>query len=285
LWAHRVLALQSLHIYHHCQLHLPRQRCHRKQLWRWGQRNLGGPGDLVTFSNCTFIDNKATRFGGGVMLGDGGSVTTCGLQLIDSVFIGNTADHGGSHLYMDCSADVLVEGTTWDLNTDNSQVRPWVGPTSAGRRASCLGGPHVCTVFVATTQVDIPLAGNVTIGDGVQLTCPIGSNFQDTFGGLYSSGAFKITSVHCNTTVVGWNNVVKASTLQFECVPCSSGYYSLSGGTSNGQPGQSDNFPCLPCPSGGDCGTQTVRAKPGYWGAADLAGTVSFTVCPSGYCW
>ncbi len=86
---------------------------------------------------------------------------------------------------------------------------------------------------------------------------------------------------------LGGGGEVLVSTLAFQCVVCPAGQYSLAGGSSNGTAGAAANFPCLPCPVGGVCAGGVVGATPGYWGAADVASpslSVSFTVCPAGYC-
>jgi hypothetical protein len=75
-----------------------------------------------------------------------------------------------------------------------------------------------------------------------------------------------------------------ASILQFACTPCPTGTYAMTGGYSNGAPDSAINPSCNTCPLGGTCVNGDVIAQPGYWGAANAFETVSFTLCPSGYC-
>ena len=74
------------------------------------------------------------------------------------------------------------------------------------------------------------------------------------------------------------------SSLQFACTPCPAGTYALTGGYSNGAPGNVTNPSCNACPFGGICVNGGVIAQPGYWGAANASHGVSFALCPSGYC-
>jgi hypothetical protein len=127
----------------------------------------------------------------------------------------------------------------------------------------------------------MPTVGNVTMGPGVTLTCPEASSFADTAGGLYGFASYAVQCPFCNSSLY---NLVLASTLQFTCTPCAEGLYSLRAGHSNGSPGVAVNYPCLACPQGGLCTGGTVVATPGYWGQPDGNDTVTFAVCPAGYC-
>ncbi len=125
-------------------------------------------------------------------------------------------------------------------------------------------------------------AGNVTFS-GVELTCPIASNFEDSFGGLYGAGAYPVFSTLCAGG--GDSDSVLASSLEFSCNACPVGRYSVVAGSSNGSPGVANNSKCLQCPSGASCDdTGTVQATQDHWGASDYHGNVSFVLCPAGYC-
>ncbi len=86
--------------------------------------------------------------------------------------------------------------------------------------------------------------------------------------------------------------VVLASSLEFRCVPCAPGTYSLAHGASTGGPGPQavTNLTCLPCPTGATCTGASVTPRPGYWGAPSGSGpggggaTLAFAPCPTGYC-
>ncbi len=47
-------------------------------------------------------------------------------------------------------------------------------------------------MYMYLCQVTMPSAGNVTLGPGVTLTCPIASAFLDAAGGLYGPNAFGV---------------------------------------------------------------------------------------------
>jgi hypothetical protein len=130
----------------------------------------------------------------------------------------------------------------------------------------------------------VPLAGNVTFGDRVLLQCPLGTNFLDTFQGLYGpQGSYPVPSTLCNSSQATTSQVL-GSTLEFVCNVCGVGLYTVFRGSSTGAPGAYDNHPCLPCPRGALCTDGAVNATAGYWGAADTSGVVALTVCPDGYC-
>lgn len=143
----------------------------------------------------------------------------------------------------------------------------------------------------------MPLAGSVNFSAST-FQCPQASVFVDAFGGLYGPGAYE------STFASPWDGLdtkeyyrepcqYLTSTLQFGCAPCPSGTYSLAAGHSDGTPPGAGNGSsggvvnplCAPCPFGGVCNSDgAVSAQPGYWGAASSDGSVSFAVCPIGYC-
>jgi hypothetical protein len=150
----------------------------------------------------------------------------------------------------------------------------------------------------------VPLGGNIAWGNDTasfaNFTCPIASLISDELGGLYGP---VLNTFGSYTTLCGspFDAVVQqgddadsnpiyspclylASSLQFGCTPCPAGTYALTGGYSNGAPGNVINPSCNPCPFGGTCVNGSVIAQPGYWGAANASDVVSFTLCPSGYC-
>ena len=144
----------------------------------------------------------------------------------------------------------------------------------------------------------IPLAGNVTFADSL-LACPTSSNFKDEYGGRYgvrnatsAAGPFPVVSAYCAPD--GSSTQILCSALQFQCSPCVDGTYSLANGTASGTPGDVSPNVCLPCPVGGSCQNGGVVSLPGYWGAVVTSGasssssssppTISFRLCPSGYC-
>jgi hypothetical protein len=91
-----------------------------------------GAGGLVTLTNCTFVDNDAGRFGGGLCLGSGGSGATCALLATGCVFWGNDAAHSGSQMHNTCGGDVFVTDSVFSLGNDGSQVNVWWGVWGLG---------------------------------------------------------------------------------------------------------------------------------------------------------
>ena len=105
--------------------------------------------------------------------------------------------------------------------------------------------------------------------------CPVAA----VWGGVCCSGRY------CTGNPLSTSTSILVSTLQFSCVKCLSGLYSLAAGASSGAAGTSNNVSCLPCPRGGTCVDGGITAANGYWGASDpSSGIVAFVVCPDGYC-
>jgi hypothetical protein len=132
-------------------------------------------------------------------------------------------------------------------------------------------------------QVSALWAGNVTFTHNVNLTCPLGTNFVDSFGGLYGPGSFPVNSPYCSSADPSVNQVL-VSTLEFSCTACELYTYTVSRSYSTGGPNASVTTACLPCPHGGACENGTVTSTPGYWGPDVDAGAVELSICPSGYC-
>ena len=144
-------------------------------------------------------------------------------------------------------------------------------------------------------QVEVPLGGAISSDNTTLITCPVASIFSDELGGLYGSGSYTayFASPFDAVELQGFDNFGNAiyapclyltSSLQYACTPCPAGTYALQGGYSNGAPGSATNPTCNSCPFGGTCANGAVRAQPGYWGALNDSGVVSFALCPSGYC-
>ena len=73
-----------------------------------------GPGGALVLMNTTCADNHAVQFGGGVALGTGVLAQgSCGLRSVGSELRGNRADHGGSQLYVACSAGEYDDARSW----------------------------------------------------------------------------------------------------------------------------------------------------------------------------
>ena len=140
-----------------------------------------------------------------------------------------------------------------------------------------------------SAQVVSNQAGQVVVGADVRLQCPPSSLFVDAFGGLYGNGSYAVDINLAPCSGLGGSGgpslcPFSVSTLQFGCQPCSTGTFTVQAGASNGQPNQSNNVSCLPCPAGASCVGGTVAALPGYWGSGSTSNTLTFTLCPQGYC-
>ncbi len=135
-------------------------------------------------------------------------------------------------------------------------------------------------------QVIAPRAGKIGFDSSTLFSCPVGSNFQDTFNGLYGLGAYPARSPYCSDDTVEGTGKVLVSALSFQCTVCPSEQYSLFGGLLNGSTRLPTNYPCQQCPVGGTCIDGIVSAAPGFWGAPGIATplVVRFSLCPDGYC-
>ncbi len=89
-------------------------------------------GGFLTILRSTFEHNSAHQFGGGLSLGGSGATQACGGNVSDSVFTGNTANHGGAQVSMSCAADLHMSNTTMHLGRTFSEVRG-VGVVGMGR--------------------------------------------------------------------------------------------------------------------------------------------------------
>lgn len=165
--------------------------------------------------------------------------------------------------------------------------------------------PRVCQfsstftfVCVVNWQVVVPLASEIAFESNSLVKCSLAAQFVDIFAGLYGPERESGHGAYLVTFGAPWNEFVPnyygslvtcpyfASTLQFGCVSCPPGTYSLAFGYSNGTAGNAVNPACTPCPFGGVCSgaSQPPVPQPGYWGQVAGSGNVSFAVCPSSYC-
>ena len=85
--------------------------------------------------------------------------------------------------------------------------------------------------FFSLLQIVAPYPGNVTAYGGTSFTCPAGSFFVDTYSGMYGpDGSYLIDDAFSCLAAEG--ATVHISTLQFQCVPCPVGTYTLQAGGS-----------------------------------------------------
>ena len=117
-------------------------------------------------------------------------------------------------------------------------------------------------------QVMCEACGEVVHSGGTLYSCPVGSRFLDATRGAYGPGATSgLYSLGSSTITC----LTRQSSLQFQCIPCPLMTYGLTGGVSNGAPGNASNVVCHACGPGSDCsaGDGQVTAAKGFWGASE----------------
>jgi hypothetical protein len=135
---------------------------------------------------------------------------------------------------------------------------------------------------VATTQGEVTTLGS-------NFMCPLGSNFNDTYGGLYGPHSYPVITALCVSSGTAHHREL-VSTLAFSCNQCGEGKYLPFAGWSNGTAGTSNFSPCLDCPPGGNCSAGgVVVANPNHWGAlgpsdGPTPSLYTFAGCAVGYC-
>jgi hypothetical protein len=143
-------------------------------------------GGFLNVSNSSIVRNSAQRFGGGILLGTGGTASTCGIATADTVIGANIALHDGQQVYHAGSAIAQFSRTALELNLLESQVKI---SNAAG------------IFFVDST-----------------ITCPQYSLLSDMYHGMYGNKSIEISSSHCvppeGSTVIG---DVLTSTLEYTC--------------------------------------------------------------------
>lgn len=70
--------------------------------------------------------------------------------------------------------------------------------------------------------------------------------------------------------------------LWFSTQRCPVGTYSIRRGIQSGY-SVKEQVNCLPCPVGGNC-SSSLAAQPNFWGYPGINDTVTFQLCPEGYC-
>ena len=105
-------------------------------------------------------------------------------------------------------------------------------------------GCDVSCLLSWASQFAIMAGSNVSLSSNTSFTCPVASNFQDTYGGLFGNGAYATTSSYCldglqivNGAPVDYPSRILTSTLEFQCQVCGTA-------TSHGSTGTTD-VPCV----------------------------------------
>ena len=220
------------------------------------QKNAGEFGGAVylvnghaTLRNCSFIDNFASADGGHIYADEG----TTSLEIQGSVF-NKTIKHlqfdvknytKASFIHLENAGPLKLYNTTLDARSYSEKI-------------------SLIAVYEGR-QIDFG-SDNLTV-----FYCPNGSQLDVPF------------NFTTNKNVDNVRNVT-ATTLRYECVPCSVHMYSLQRGTAFGGFVNPD-FQCLQCPFGADC-TRNISAKLNFWGfkKTNNPPALNFTMCPLGYC-
>ena len=205
----------------------------------------------TTFQNCSFVDNFASVNGGAIYAEEGST----SLVLSDSSFLQSKNEltrnlqtfSKSSFIHTESTGPLVVENTTMNAVRNN-------------------GGHSIVT---------IGKGGLVDFGDdnSTQLYCSVGSKMQ--FLNFSNTITTRTNDSLCTVRVTG---------LDYSCLPCASGLYSLQRGQVHGTHLES-GFKCLICPFGANC-SQNIAAKQNFWGfkEGESPPSLKFVMCPMGCC-
>ena len=253
----------------------PRKTSNGKLLRSWDFKS------YLLFENTTFEKNVA-GFGGAIYFKDGGNATFRNCSFID-----NFATNLGGHLYLlPGSASLNMQYNVFNRTTSEIQKLGETFTIGSFIHAESLGE----FIFHNTTMdAQLPYGRSIygplflvqngrliDLGENnlTRLYCPLGMRMDLT--------SFEI----CDPFLVSGScsNERKTRFLQYSCLTCPVGQYSLQRGGTFGKeliPG----FQCLPCPFGANC-SQNIIAKPNFWGFEEqfTPPELKFILCPLGYC-
>lgn len=205
----------------------------------------------TTFENCSFQDNFASAVGGTIYAAERSTsviVHESSFQQSKTELIRNSQTFSkSSFIHTESTGPLLIQNTTLNARLN----------------------------AVGNSLVTVGKGGNVDFGDdnSTQLYCPVGSQMQFlNFSNTITSGT---KDAACTIRVTG---------LDYSCVPCVGGLYSLQRGQVHGTHIKS-GFECLICPFGANC-SENIVAKPNFWGFEEshVPPSLKFTICPPGYC-
>ena len=203
------------------------------------------------FQNCFFVDNFALALGGGICAAEGST----SVVIRDSFFLQSKPAltrnlktfAKSSFLHTEATGPLIVKNTT--LNAKRNTVR--------------------------NSMVSIAKGGSVDFGENnlTVLYCPVGGKMH--FLNFSNTITTRTKDFSCTVRVTG---------LEYSCLPCPGGLYSLQRGQIRGNY-LTSGFQCLLCPFGANC-TKNIVAKPNFWGfeVSKYPPTLEFTICPTGYC-
>ena len=223
--------------------------------FRYNTASFGGAVNLqngrTTFQNCLFEDNFAGSVGGTIYATYGST----SIVIRDSIFLQSKTElvahkksfSKSSFIHTESTGPLILQNTTLNAKRNN----------------------------VGNSLVTVGKGGAVDFGENnlTALFCPMGSDLK--FINFSNEITTFTKNVSCKIIVTG---------LDYSCVPCSAGLYSLQRGQAFGTY-LATGFQCLMCPFGANC-SKNIAAKPNFWGfeISKHPPALKFTVCPTGYC-
>jgi hypothetical protein len=133
---------------------------------------------------------------------------------------------------------------------------------------------------VAVGQFAVPASAGAMTFSGSNVSCATASNLTDRASLRYVTGYERPSSdPFCP--------LVSQGTVALSCTPCATQLYPIpivANGSASVPGIMSSAVSCATCPYHGACADGDVVASPGYWGAPSADGSISFQLCPSGYC-
>ena len=207
----------------------------------------------VTFNRCKFKNNFAQKSSGHVYAAYG----TGRIHFKDCSFL-RTIKESAAHGVLFKKLAFLESESGGPLEIENTSM---VSNFGRGSRSPL---------------VLISNGGYVHIDNKSSMKCSTGSKllFENTTHFQYGYSEIDGRSCTFNVTV-----------LDYSCMSCSPGFYSLQRGAMRGLDSRLFVH-CLPCPFGARCIEKNVAARPNFWGHpnSNNSDELTFYPCPEGYC-
>ncbi len=221
--------------------------------------------------DCEVLDNVATADVCAYCNGGGIFVQNAAVSLTKTLLLRNMVSSAGGGVFSSTGTsqlEMVSSEVSMNSATEGAQLY-WGSFGTVLLFQSMVNATSTNSEFVIVSSLNVAFNGSrvncATLGT-VLIAAPVLSSFRE-FTSLFPLSALQL------------------STISIGCAPCSDFTYTQTPSwTSNGSLPSSVIPSCLQCPTGGRCQNGSITALPGYWGATDEKGHVSFTVCPGGYC-
>ena len=205
----------------------------------------------TVFLNCSFQDNFASAVGGAIYAEE----RSTSISIQDCYFLQSKSE---------LIRDLKTFSKSSFIHTESEGPFDIKNSTLNAKRNA-----------VGNSLLKIAKGGLVDFGDdnSTQFYCPKGSQIQFVnFSNTITTGT---KDASCTIMVTG---------LDYSCLPCAGGLYSLQRGQVHGTHLMPD-FGCLLCPFGANC-SKNIVATQNFWGFEEshLPPALKFTICPLGYC-